>query len=257
MFDELKKHIPELIKLKKETIFEARNKEFPVACKSLNASKINYGTEKASFEIDNEYYYIVVNSCWILDSHDDLHVKGIWDDDLDNMKGQNYLVADHDISILTTIVKKEDIEIFIADVPFAALNKSYPGKTQCLIYKFRKDKIILEKAKEWLESGSEIQASVRMMYDEIEFALDSNHPDDKELKNKYDTYYPKIANIEDIDYVYYFFIIKKARNIAESSLVIFGSNSTTGQIVVASSKEQKNIETLQSPQKLKSSLLLI
>lgn len=251
MFVELKQNIPELMRLKKMSVHESRNKSATITCKSLNALKSTEADKALSFEVDNDYWYIAVNSCWVLDSHDDLHIKGIWDESTVDDQGQNYLLADHNMSIDSTIVKKEYIEIFVATVPFSSIGKSYPGSTQILVYKFRKDKVIHEKAKAWLESGDEIQASVRMRYDDIEFALDSNHPNDKEEKARYDMYYPKIANKDEIEYIYYFFVIKKAHNVMESSLVIFGSNPVTGPISIEQ-KEIKDIDPHQSSQKQKS-----
>lgn len=255
MFGALKTHMPELIRLKKEAIQKSCDKGSTVTCKSLTTLH-NDDATKASFEIDNDYYYIAVNSCWVLDSHDDLHIKGIWDDSITEQQGQNFLLADHDMAIDSVIVKKQYIEMFIATVPFSALGKTYAGSTQVLIYKFPKNKVIHEKAKEWLESGDEIEASVRMRYDDIEFALDSNHPDDEAQKKLYDMYWPKVANKDEYEYVYYFFVIKKARNVKESSLVLFGSNSATGNIVSVKTEIKENIDPAETSHKLKSSLLL-
>lgn len=228
MFHELKKHVPELIKLKKEAVYKSCEKGMSVSCKPIKSFKEDE-TKAASFEIDDDYYYIAVNSCWVLDSHDDLHIKGIWDEDIE--QGEVFLLVDHDTSMDCVVVKKAYIERFIATVPFKSLNKPYEGSTQVLVYKFRKDKVIHQTAKDWLESGDDIEASVRMRYDDIEFAMDSNHPDDAPQKKLYDTYFPKIVNSDEFEYVYYFFVIKKARNVKESSLVIFGSNSATGNII--------------------------
>lgn len=246
MFRELKKAIPELTRLKKEAIHKSCDKGLSVTCKTLSNIKTD-DTEKASFEMDDNYWYIAVNSCWILDSHSDLHIKGIWDDSVIDDQGKNFLLVDHDTSIDCVVVKKQYIEIFVGTVPFKSLGKPYTGSTQVLIYKFPKDRVIHEKAKEWLESGDEIEASVRMRYDDLEFALDSNHPDDEAEKKRYDMYFPKIANKDEFEYVYYFFVIKKAHNVKESSLVIFGSNSATGNIISVKS-DTKEIDPAESSQ---------
>ena len=102
-------------------------------------------------------------------------------------------------------------------------------------------------AKEWLESGDAVQASVRMQYVSIEFALDSNSPEDAKAKQNYDTYINEIANKNDFEYIPYFFIIKEAKNVRESSLVPFGSNSATGNII--SRKKEENIEPEDTTQK--------
>lgn len=254
MFRELKKHVKELIKLKCEKVYYSCEKGIGISLRTLDISKISESV-KLPFETDNDHYYIAVNTCLVLDSHDDLHDIGIWNDSVVSEQGKNYLVADHSLTMANVIVKKKAIEQFIADIPFAALGKSYSGDTQALIYKFRKDAIINQTAKDWLDSGDDIEASVRMQYEDIYFAMDSNNPDDANEKAIYDMYYPKIANKADFDYIPYFFLVKKAVNKRESSLVIAGSNPVTGPITIS---ENKNIvEPEQSRQAMKSSLLLI
>ena len=41
------------------------------------------------------YHYIAVNTTNILDSHGDLHVKGLWNKSVKDQQGKNYLVTDH------------------------------------------------------------------------------------------------------------------------------------------------------------------
>lgn len=224
----VKENLTQIIDAKKVEQF-SYNKGLAVPVRAVNASKLMVA-EKA-IEVDDNYWYIVVNTTNILDSHDDLHVNGIWNTTVKDQQGKNYLVDTHSITIDTTIVKKEHIEMFIATVSFEALGYPYKGDTQALVYKFPKDKVVHEKARKWLESGDEIQASVRMRYVTIEFALDSNAPEDEVFKKRYVEYLGKIANRQDFDYIPYFFIIKEAINQRESSLVPFGSNHVTGNII--------------------------
>ena len=120
--------------------------------------------------------------------------------------------------------------MFTAEVPFSTIGKEYDGTTEVLIYKVHKDKIINPLIKEWLDSGDEIQASVRMQYVNIEMALNSNEKSDVYEKKIYDEYIDKIANKSDFKEIDYFFVVKDAKNVRESSLVLFGSNGATGLI---------------------------
>jgi len=235
LFSHVKANLAKIIEEKKSSEQKSWEKNNSVTCKVLNGIKL-MDAEKA-IEIDEDYWYIAVNSTLVLDSHQDLHDNGIWDESVIEEQGKNYLIADHELKIASTIVKKEYIEMFVAKVAFSSLGLPYSGSTQVLVYKFRKDKVIHQTAKEWLESGDEIQASVRMQYEDLEFALDSNAPEDKEYKKRYDKYINKIANKDDFEYIYMFFIIKKAKNVRESSLVIFGSNPVTGNNI-----QRKDIE---------------
>lgn len=235
----VKENLSQILDFKKSVEQKSVDKGVAVSCKSLNYVRMEV-SDKA-ITVDKDYFYIAVNTTGILDSHDDLHVSGIWNKTLVDQQGKNYLVDSHELTIGTTIVKKEHIEMFVAKVTFQSLGMPYPGSTQVLVYKFRRDKVIDTKAKQWLDSGDAIQASVRMQYVSLKFALDSNAPEDKEAKKNYDEYIGQIANKEDFEYIPYFFIILEAKNVRESSLVPFGSNSITGNII-----RQKDIQPLSS-----------
>lgn len=253
LFAEMRKSYADLIAFKKADIQKSCEKGVSVTCRVLKATD-----NIKALKMDSAYYYIAVNSTWILDSHEDLHVDGIWNKSVKEQQGQNYLVADHQLTIDNTIVRKEDVEMLIVELPFALLGKSYAGDTQVLVYKVPKDKVIHAKAKEWLDSGADIEASVRMQYVTILFAMDSNDPEDATLKKNYDNYIGRIANKEDFEYIPYFFIIQEAKNVRESSLVVFGSNPVTGNIRETEpskdtqhKQEQKN-EPAESSSKIKS-----
>jgi hypothetical protein len=228
MFSDFRKNIDDIISLKKAEIHKSCEKGLTVSCRSLDLLK--FTDQLKGIKIDDAYYYIAVNSTLILDTHDDLHLNGLWAKSVKEQQGKNYLVADHELCIDNVIVRKEHIEMFTAKLPFALLGYEYKGETEALIYKIPKDKIIHDKVKAWLDSGDSIEASVRMQYVTIEFAMDSNAPEDITLKKNYDTYLSMIANKDEFEYIPYFFIIKEAKNIRESSLVVFGSNAVTGNI---------------------------
>lgn len=210
-----------------------------IKLKSINPSKLD--SQIKGLDIDDAYYYLAVNTTKILDSHRDLHLNNIWNKTAKEQQGKLYLVWDHELKGGSTIVKKEDIQLVIAEIPFSLIGQPYEGNTQALVYKFRKDRIIDLKAKEWLESGDEIQASVRMQYVKILFALDSKEEEDKEFKKNYDKYYSEIANKDDFEGIEYFWPVLEAKNVLESSLVLFGSNHATGVI-----QEDNKTQPLQS-----------
>lgn len=263
MFKEIKNNLSTIIDFKKSQIQKSCDKGIAVSCKVINELKLDEESAKA-IQFDPEFYYIAVNTTKILDSHDDLHINGLWNKSIQEQQGKVYLTVDHDLEIDKIVVKKEYIEMFTATMSFASMGFKYQGSTQALIYKFRKDRIIHVKAKEWLESGDPIEASVRMQYVTIEFAMDSNNPEDSTEKGRYDTYISSIANKDDFDYIPYFFVIKEAKNVRESALVVAGSNHVTGNVTQQRKKEEPTkvtpIENKVDPtnvsQKLTSSLLL-
>jgi hypothetical protein len=246
LFKDLKDNLDFIIDAKKSMIQKTCDKGISVTCKSLDLLK--FQDQNKAIKIDDNFYYIAVNSTKILDSHDDLHLDGIWKKSIEEQQGKNYLVIDHELEVDKVVVRKEHIEMLVAKVPFSLLGKSYEGETQALIYKVPKAQVKHEMVREWLESGDEIEASVRMQYVTFVFCMDSNNPEDATEKANYDQYFPMIANKSDFDYIPYFFAIKEAKNVRESSLVVFGSNATTGQIKI--NQAEKSLEEIEAEKSL-------
>lgn len=245
LFKELRDSSEIIIEEKKSFIQKSCDKGISVTCKSLDLLK--FTDQLKGIKIDDNFYYIAVNSTRVLDSHDDLHIDGIWKKSIKDQQGKNYLVLDHDLSIKSVVVRKEHIEMFTAKVPFSMIGKPYDGDTEVLVYKFAKSQVKDETVKDWLDSGDSIEGSVRMQYVTILLALDSNDPIDATEKKNYDDYIDQIANKNDYEYIYYFFIIKEAKNVKESSLVVFGSNSSTGNISNNNAEPVKTTQETEEP----------
>ena len=247
LFSDLKSNLEQIIDFKKK-VQKSCEKGASVTYRSLDITKFDDEETKA-LNLDSNYYHIVVNTTNILDSHDDVHLPGIWKKSINEKQFKNYLVTDHELEVLNTVVRKEYVEIFTMKLPFSALGKSYNGRTEALIYKFPKDKVMIPAVKEWLDSGDAIESSVRMRYINFLFCLDSNAPEDAEFKKNYDNYIDSIANKDDFEYIPYFFAIKEASNEQESSLVIRGSNEVTGQLETTRTQEEKS-ETVEETEEI-------
>jgi len=245
LFKALRENKEHIIAQKKAQVYKSLDKGT-----SIKARPIKLNEQIKGVELDDNHYYIVVNSTNILDSHKDLHVKGIWKKTAKEQDRKNYLVDTHVISLNTTIARKENVEILIATVPFSSIGKDYQGDTEVLIYKIAKDKIVSPLAKEWLDSGDDIEASVRMQYVKIELAMNSLAKEDKKEKQNFESYSKEIANKDDFEEIKYFWIVKEAKNKQESSLVLFGSNATTGQFKEPSADTHKEVaKALQTSKK--------
>ena len=229
-----------IIDAKKSEIYKSIEKGSQVFSTQIEIKKALESETNKGLKFDENYYYFVVNSANILDSHNDMHVDGNWNKSVKDQQGKTYLVFDHSLKRGDIIAMAKDIEMFTAKVPFSLLSKNYEGETYSLIYKVAKDKIINKEAKEWLENGYDLQASVRMQYIKIETAFNTNDKEYAKQKEIYDTYFPLIANKEDFESIDYFFVIKEAKNVMESSLVLFGSNDATGRI---DNKEEPSDDT--------------
>ena len=242
LFKALRDNAKDIISIKKATIQKSIDKGLSVKAKSLNIYlKENDSVKALPFEIDEKYYYIAVNSTRVLDSHKDLHLDKLWNKSTKDMQGKVYLLDTHQLTLKTTIVKKEEIEMFTAIVPFSAIGKSYSGDTEVLIYKFLKSKVRDLDIKDWLDSGDDIEASVKMRYTDIALAMKSEAKEDEEYLKTFNDYNGIIANKEDFEEeILYFWAIKQAMNVHESSLVPFGSNGATGQIQSEDKAQLKN-----------------
>ncbi|QIG62286.1 hypothetical protein [Tenacibaculum phage JQ] len=243
LFKALKENKDLIINAKKSQVLKSCDKGVSVKTKCIDVSKVSSEANKELFKDDN-YYYIVVNTTGILDSHKDLHVNGIWNKTAKEQNRKNYLVDTHVMSMGTTIARKENVEIFVTEIPYSAIGKSYKGNTEALIYKVPKDKIVSPLAKEWLDSGDDIEASVRMQYVNVQLAMNSDSVEDKEEKANYDNYINSIANKSDFEKIDYYWIVKEAKNKGESSLVLQGSNHVTGQIQIEPSNDTQSKEVV-------------
>lgn len=229
---------------KKSQVYKSFEKGLQVVTDQKQIEKAFDATEKG-IKFDSDYYYFVVNSANFLDSHSDIHVDGNWNKSVKDQQGKVYLVFDHSLKRSDIIAMKKDVEMFTAKISWNMLGKEYEGETYSLIYKVKKDKIVNKEAKEWLEQGHELEASVRMQYVKIETAFNSDDQNYSKQKETYQTYYPQIANKEGFEEIEYFWVVKEAKNVMESSLVLFGSNSATGILNNENKSEADNITSEQ------------
>lgn len=262
LFKALKENKDKIIGIKKKTIYTGYDALRPESSKQIVSNSqiklkaIDKAASKDLFK-DTDYYYFAVNTTNILDSHNDLHVKGIWNRSAKMQSGKNYLVDTHSLTIKDVIAYPEDVEIFVADIPFKSIGKEYEGDTEALIYKVKKDAVIGAEVKDAIESGKTMQASVKMQYVQMEIAMKSDAEEDKEELKTYNEYKDQIANLSDFkEEPLYFFVQKEAKNIHESSLVPFGSNSATGKINVDSSSGTQQEKETVKPDTSANSLLI-
>lgn len=231
-----------IIDAKKSQVYKSFEKGLQVVSDQKTIEKAFNDAEKG-IKFDSDYYYFVVNSANYLDSHNDMHVDGNWNKSVKDQNGKVYLVWHHDFSKTENIIAfPEDIEMMTSKVAWNLLGKSYEGETYSLIYKVKKDKIVNENVSKWLKEGRKLQLSVRMQYIKLETAFNSDDEDYSKQTENYQKYYPLIANKDEFKEIEYFFIVKEAKNVMESSLLPFGSNSATAEISQTENKsEAENI----------------
>lgn len=249
-----------IIDAKKSQVYKSFEKGLQVVSDQKTIEKAFNDAEKG-IKFDSDYYYFVVNSANYLDSHNDMHVDGNWNKSVKDQNGKVYLVWHHDFSKTENIIAfPEDIEMITSKVAWSLLGKSYEGETYSLIYKVKKDKIVNENVSKWLKEGRKLQLSVRMQYIKLETAFNSDDEDYSKQTENFNKYYPLIANKDEFKEIEYFFIVKEAKNVMESSLLPFGSNSATAEIsqtenkseaeeIITSEQEEPSIDTQKQDKK--------
>ena len=165
----------------------------------------------------------VINTTNFLDSHNDLHLPGIWNKSLQDNKMIMHL-QEHDMEFDKIIADGDNLKAYTKRFKWSELGYSYPGETEALIFdseilRKRNEYMLLQYANGWVRSHS-----VGMYYVKMDFAInDSDYPNEFEAWNKY---YPQIANPEVADERGYFWYVLEAKCV-EGSAVPIGSNTCT------------------------------
>ena len=236
-----------IIDAKKSQIYKSFEKGLQIINDQKQIEKAFNEAEKA-IKFDSNYYYFVVNSANYLDSHKDVHLNGNWNRSVKNQQGKVYLIWHHDFTKAENIIVfPEDIEMFTAKVSWKLLGKNYEGETYCLVYKVLKEKIQNETIDKWLKSGRKFPLSVRMQYMKMKMAFKSDNPEYRKYNTAYEEIYPLIVNKDEFEEIDYFYGVEEAKNVMESSLLPFASNSATAEIstenkVDSSNDTQQNID---------------
>lgn len=174
---------------------------------------------------------VVANSTNILDSHGDVHIKGNYDESIENKEGWNHLKdherkSDSNIGIVKNITAEE--------IPYRDLGIDKDGTTECLVCESDVMKDLNQGIFYRYKSGLINQHSIGMKYRDLELAInDKESPKEKAL---YDQYIDQIANKDKAEAAGYFWIVKNIELI-EVSAVMTGSNRFTPTLSSKSAPE--------------------
>ena len=237
MFKELKDNEERIISLKRSNVYKSIDKG-QISPFSESGSLV--GASKAAIDMQEGYFYPIINTTKYMDSHDDVHFDGIWNKSLKEQKGEIFYVMDHDLAVGSLIAWKEDVTAMVKMIPWRDLGKDFEGETQALIYKIPRDKVVNANAAQVIDEKRKVQNSVRMQYVKIKFAVDSNEAYYKENKKYYDDNIDKIANREEVEEQGYFYGVEEAKILKEGSMVLFGSNDVTP---ILTPEPQKSTQT--------------
>lgn len=243
LFAELKANKQFLIDSKKAAIKFTD----PIALHIKNTEQ----TEKA--EGDSEVIgigstvYPVINSCWFLDSHGDVHADGIWNTSAKDQQGKIYYVINHDLEIGKVVAYPDDVELIVKTVQWREIGYDMDGETQILMYGVKLTEASNKDALSAIVSKKPIQNSVRMRYIAMLLCINDNGDDYKQEKANFDKYINRIANKQDALEQGYFWLITEAAIHKEGSAVLFGSNSVTPILYSNPSEDSSKTEIENRP----------
>ena len=213
----------ELISIKKSATKNADAVSFAYLDTSV---KIDTNKEDVNSQIQSPESLnvkVVINTTNFLDSHGDVHVSGIWNKSIkDNVTFLHLQEHEREFDKVIT----DSANGYVQSITWKKLGLPYEGKTDALIFESTIDKkrnefMLNQYANGWVKNHS-----VGMRYVQLDMAVNSEADFDKEEKALWDEYYPIIANKEVADERGYFWVVKEAK-IIEGSAVVMGSNSAT------------------------------
>lgn len=183
-------------------------------------------------EVKNEVTVkVIINTTNLLDSHGDVHIKGLWNKSLKENKRILH-VQEHESNKFDKIISSgEDLKASVKTYNWKQLGLDAEGTTQALVF----DSVVKESRNKYMfdqySKGYVDNHSVGMRYVKLEMAINSeDYPEEKAV---WDKYYDQIANKADADAQNHFWAVTEAK-VVEGSAVPMGSNPITPTMNVKS-----------------------
>jgi hypothetical protein len=165
----------------------------------------------------------IINTTNVMDSHDDVHIPGLWTKSLQENKNIMHL-QEHDMSFESIISSKEDLQAYTKFYDWSELGYDFEGQTQALefssnVKKTRNEFMFNQYANNYVDNHS-----VGMRYVKIFLAV--SDPDYSYEYEIWERYIDSIVNRELPIELGYFYAVTEAK-VIEGSAVPLGSNHIT------------------------------
>ena len=233
----------------KETIKAAKKAAIKYAdgCPYLQVYDNGEVQNKAAIDttdLDSIQVKAAINTTNILDSHGDVHIKGLWSKSLRENTMIKH-IQEHKMEFDKIISDGKNLKVSAKDMTFSELGYKYDGETQVLHFdstvKLDRNPFMFKQ----YADGNVTNHSVGMRYVKLFLAVnDENYKTEKAV---WDKYYPVIANKSIADEQGYFWAVTEAK-VVEGSAVPIGSNRVTPTISV-NTKEAGETHFNQEPPK--------
>jgi len=165
----------------------------------------------------------VINTTNILDSHGDVHMKGLWNKSLQERR-VIYHLQEHQMAFDKVI--SDNVKASTERVSWKDLGLDAKGYTEALVF----DSLIEKERNEFMyqqyAKGYVQNHSVGMQYVKIAFCVDSKDKYWAEEKENFDKYIDEVVNKDEAIEAGSFWAVLEAKAI-EGSAVLIGSNTIT------------------------------
>ena len=181
----------------------------------------------------------IINTTNLMDSHDDVHMPGLWTKSLQENRMIMHL-QEHSMSFSKIISEGNDLKAYTKFYDWADLGFEFKGKTQALVFnsvvKSGRNNFMFKQ----YANGFVKNHSVGMRY--VKLLLAVNDEDWGAEFEAWEKYFPEIANPERAEAKGYFWVVKEAK-VIEGSAVPLGSNFATPTL--ENNKDEVILTTLQ------------
>jgi hypothetical protein len=264
------KEFPDKEFANKEELFAAlrENKSILIAQKkmitkeadsTINVVEVESNSEvnKAENNMENATKLIAklaINTTNIMDSHSDVHLKGIWNKSVKEQKNI-LLLQEHQMKFGSIISDK--VVPSVKKMTWKKLGFDFEGSTEVLMFDAEIEKDRNEFMFNQYKKGYVKEHSVGMRYVKIDLAINSDSKYDEVEKAIYDKYIDQVVNKEVAEMQGYFFAVTEAK-VVEGSAVVKGSNFATPTISIEAVKDtliEVTIEPVEATQKTRRRIL--
>ncbi len=176
---------------------------------------------------------LVINSTNIMDSHQDVHIPGLWKKSLSEKKAF-LLLQEHEMCFENVIT--DSAKGYTKKMNWTEIGQSFDGQTEALLF----DATVKSDRNEYMfgqyVKGHVKNHSVGMRYVNLFMCINSEEKYYREEKDNWDKYIKQVANQQDAIDNGFFWAVTEAK-IIEGSAVVAGSNSATPTLSVQETKK--------------------
>jgi hypothetical protein len=248
---ESKKEMFAELKANKEILIAAKKSEIKTKSNSFSIITQKESTQiKGIPDLEKGFFYAVISNTNYMDFHDDVHLMNSMNQTAVDQNRKVYYVADHELKVNNIISTPKNVEIMIKETDFVNIGVDSELKTQLFLFKIKADKIMHSKAKQLIEDKEAIENSIRMMYVNLDLAINSTDEAYKDEYKNWNEVYPKLGNKERAAENGMFWAVRELKIVKEGSMVLFGSNDATPIESKEAAESTSNDEPLENTREM-------